>query len=158
MNETDKVFQSAVSKHKSKYSMALQERKLTSSIPATRDFIDSFKPFPPARLRPPHFRQALDCRTCRSYSLWPVALDTLVSGEENPWADADWNGSWKRNSVTEEQWNTLRKKLIKEADTGKRPSLCEAQWNEARAADGLSTIAHTAYHLGAIRQIIAKAG
>ena len=42
-------------------------------------------------------------------------LTRWLSGEENPWADADWNASWRRTSVTDEQWHRLRNNLRKEA-------------------------------------------
>src|SRR5262245_2690578 len=31
-------------------------------------------------------------------------LNRWAAGEANPWKDADWNASWKRTSVTDEQW------------------------------------------------------
>jgi hypothetical protein len=84
-------------------------------------------------------------------------LTRWISGEENPWADADWNGAWKRNTVTDEQWRTLRDNLRKEAATWQKAIVNRAQWDDIHAAGALSTIAHTAYHLGAIRQILGAA-
>src|SRR5262245_49993789 len=31
-------------------------------------------------------------------------LNRWAAGETNPWADSDWNASWKRTSVNEDQW------------------------------------------------------
>jgi len=81
-------------------------------------------------------------------------LTRWISGEENPWADADWNGAWKRSTVTEEQWRTLRDNLRKESDTWRKAVGVRTAWDDMTAAGALSTIAHTAYHLGAIRQIL----
>jgi len=81
-------------------------------------------------------------------------LTRWISGEENPWADADWNGAWKRNTVTDEQWRTLRDNLRKESDTWRKAVGVRTEWDDMTAAGALSTIAHTAYHLGAIRQIL----
>jgi hypothetical protein len=85
-------------------------------------------------------------------------LTRWLSGEENPWADADWNGSWRRIAVTDDQWRTLRESLRKEAGTWQRAVAARTQWDDVSAAGALSTIAHTAYHLGAIRQILGAAG
>jgi len=82
-------------------------------------------------------------------------LTRWISGEENPWADADWNGSWKRATVTDEQWRKLRDSLRKESDTWRKAVTVRTEWDDINAAGALSTIAHTAYHLGAIRQILA---
>lgn len=84
-------------------------------------------------------------------------LTRWISGEENPWADADWNGAWKRNTVTDEQWRALRDNLRKESDTWRKAVTIRTQWDDITAAGALSTIAHTAYHLGAIRQVLAAA-
>jgi hypothetical protein len=80
-----------------------------------------------------------------------------LAGEENSWADADWNGSWQRTTVTDEQWRGLRDSLREKADTWRKAVAVRSEWDDINAAGALSTIAHTAYHLGAIRQILAAA-
>ncbi len=84
-------------------------------------------------------------------------LTRWVSGEENPWADADWNGSWQRVTVDDEQWRRLRNNLREKADIWQNAMAARGDWDDIHAAGALSTIAHTAYHLGAIRQILAAA-
>ena len=84
-------------------------------------------------------------------------LTRWLAGEENPWADADWNGSWRRMSVTDDQWRILREGLRKQAGTWQKAVAGRTQWDDINAAGALSTIAHTAYHLGAIRQILSAA-
>jgi hypothetical protein len=85
-------------------------------------------------------------------------LNRWAAGEENPWATANWDASWKRTAVTDEQWRTLRDKLRNEADRWMEAVPHRADWNDTTAAGALSSAAHTAYHLGAIRQIIAAKG
>ena len=80
-----------------------------------------------------------------------------AAGEQNPWASADFNESWGRSRVTEEEWNALRQNLRKEADTWRDIVSTRVEWDDMSAAAALSTIAHTAYHLGALRQILAAA-
>jgi hypothetical protein len=77
---------------------------------------------------------------------------------ENPWADADWTASWKRTTVSEEQWRTLRDKLRSEAEAWRKHVETRVEWEPISAAGALSSAAHTAYHLGAIRQILAAMG
>jgi hypothetical protein len=83
-------------------------------------------------------------------------LNRWASGEKNPWADADWTASWKRTTVTEEQWRTLRLNLRQESRTWVRLVHNRRTFDDVTAAGAISSAAHTAYHLGAIRQIIAS--
>lgn len=82
-------------------------------------------------------------------------MNRWIAGEPNPWASADWTASWKRTTVTEEQWRTLRDNLRKESDKWRRALETHSEWNEMSAPGAISSAAHTAYHLGAIRQILA---
>ena len=82
-------------------------------------------------------------------------LNRWAAGETNPWADADWNDSWKHTSVTEDQWRALRDGLRQEAETWRHAVTRRTDWDDTAAAGALASAAHTAYHLGAIRQILA---
>jgi hypothetical protein len=82
-------------------------------------------------------------------------LNRWAAGEANPWAGADWNASWQRTTVTDAQWRTLREGLRQEADKWRTIVATRTNWDDMAAAAALSTAAHTAYHFGAIRQILA---
>jgi len=81
-------------------------------------------------------------------------LNRWANGEANPWAGADWNASWRRTSVTNDEWRTLRDALRHEADAWRTVVKARTSWDDVSASAALSTAAHTAYHLGAIRQIL----
>jgi hypothetical protein len=85
-------------------------------------------------------------------------LNRWAAGEENPFATADWEASWKRGSVTPEQWQTLRDNLRDAAATWKTHVSERTSWDDLAASGSLGSAAHTAYHLGAIRQILAAQG
>jgi len=89
------------------------------------------------------------------YSL--TLLNRWAAGEENPWASADWNASWQRTSVTEQEWRTLRDDLRREAETWQSAVAVRTDWDDIAAAGCLASAVHTAYHLGAIRQLLAGA-
>ena len=80
-----------------------------------------------------------------------------AQGEENPWADADWEASWQRNSLTQEQWDRTRAALREASATWQKAVAARTVWDEISAAGAMASAAHTAYHLGAIRQILAAA-
>ena len=82
-------------------------------------------------------------------------LNRWAAGEANPWANADWNASWQRTTVTADQWQSLRDNLRRQADTWRKAVAGRTDWDDVTAAGALSSAAHTAYHLGAIRQILA---
>lgn len=82
-------------------------------------------------------------------------LNRWAGGEANPWADADWNASWQRTKVTDEEWRALRDRLRREAEAWQNAVRSRTEWDDITAAGALSSVAHTAYHVGAIRQILA---
>lgn len=80
-------------------------------------------------------------------------LNRWAAGEATPWKGADWTASWKKSTVSEDSWRALRDQLRHEADawhealrTPRDAGAAELQWV-------IGSIAHLAYHLGAIRQI-----
>jgi hypothetical protein len=82
-------------------------------------------------------------------------LNRWAAGEANPWATADWEASWKKTSVTPDEWRDLQGALRNEAGTWQRAVTARENWDDLAAAGSLASLAHTAYHLGAIRQILA---
>jgi hypothetical protein len=80
-------------------------------------------------------------------------LNRWIEGDENPWRDADWTESWKRLTVSEDDWAALRKQFRSDARRWQE-SLSLARDLEGIELNGaIASIAHLAYHLGAIRQI-----
>jgi hypothetical protein len=85
-------------------------------------------------------------------------LNRWANGEANPWSDADWEASWQRGVVSEIQWQTLRNALRREFDSWRNAVRKRSDWDDMAASGALGSAAHTAYHLGAIRQILATFG
>lgn len=85
-------------------------------------------------------------------------LNRWSDGEENPWANANWNVSWKRTRVDAAGWRELVQRLRAASEHWKRGIAKPRAWDEVAASGAISSVAHTAYHLGAIRQILAAAG
>lgn len=83
-------------------------------------------------------------------------LNRWAAGEANPWAGADWNASWQRTSVTDDEWRALRDGLRQHSERWRRVVAERPNWDDMAAAAALSTAAHTAYHLGAVRQVLAE--
>jgi hypothetical protein len=80
-------------------------------------------------------------------------LNDYIDGK---WSDkVDWKSSWQNMTVSEREWNSLRQSL-KEDYKSLQTHLNEITgWNdEHRLGGALAIVVHTAYHLGAIRQIM----
>ena len=60
--------------------------------------------------------------------------------------------------MTDQQWRTLRDNLRREAEKWQNVVRTRSQWDDMTAAGALSSAAHTAYHVGAIRQVLAAMG
>jgi len=82
-----------------------------------------------------------------------LSLMNRWSAGENPFAQADWSASWKKTSVSPAAWQELRTALRDEANRWLH-ALREPRDVTAAELNGIvGSIAHLAYHLGAIRQI-----
>lgn len=71
----------------------------------------------------------------------------------NPWADADWSASWRKTSVSETEWKQLRADLGEEARRWASTIGRPRDVNKVELNGIIGSIAHIAYHMGAIRQI-----
>jgi hypothetical protein len=81
-----------------------------------------------------------------------------ATGESNPWATADWSAAWERKQLTETEWRGLRDRLRQQAAAVREAVMARSHWDESDIAHALSIGAHTAYHMGAIRQILVAQG
>jgi hypothetical protein len=77
---------------------------------------------------------------------------------DDPWHDADYAASWRRQQVDDEQWRALRAALAGEAGAWAAAARPPRPWDQDGWANALASVVHLAYHLGAIRQIEPAAG
>lgn len=68
--------------------------------------------------------------------------------------DIDWEESWRIKSVGAEEWEDLKKRCRQAYTTFTEHLRTIDVWREDEIGLTTSVIAHTAYHLGAIRQLI----
>ena len=71
----------------------------------------------------------------------------------NPFADAAWDAAWKISAVDDTRWEDIRKGLRDEARHWMEVLDAPRAVSALELTGMISSIAHLAYHLGAIRQI-----
>jgi len=83
-------------------------------------------------------------------------LDLMIrwsGGEADPWSGADWAASWRRTAVDEREWAGLRARLGDAAGRWQRTLQAPREMSAVEMNGVIGSIAHLAYHLGAIRQM-----
>lgn len=84
-----------------------------------------------------------------------VALAGFISGAHTR---VDWAESWKLTTVTPEEWNTLRTGLYETYRHTAELIRGFDRWNEDELGGALAMLTHSAYPLGAIRQLVKALG
>ena len=82
-----------------------------------------------------------------------ISLMNRWAAGGNPWRDADWKASWTRTTVNDEGWARLRQALAEETQQWLASIRQLRAMNEQELTGMIGSIAHLAYHLGAIRQM-----
>jgi hypothetical protein len=85
-----------------------------------------------------------------------IGLMNRWAAGENPWKDADWSASWKHTKVSDDGWEKLRGKLADESHQWLGAIKQPRELSETELTGMIGSIAHLAYHLGAIRQMDRK--
>lgn len=68
--------------------------------------------------------------------------------------EADWQGSWQVGEVTPEVWDTLKADLKTSYERLSQRLNTTSTWGDEEVGDSMAILVHTAYHLGALRQIV----
>jgi hypothetical protein len=71
----------------------------------------------------------------------------------NPFADPKWDEAWRAGPVDDAAWDEVRAGLRTEAQRWRRHLESPRDVTDVELAGMIASIAHVAYHLGAIRQI-----
>jgi hypothetical protein len=80
-------------------------------------------------------------------------MNRWAGGEPDPFTGADWTASWKVTTVSDAEWQALRDALRDEAHRWLAALGTPREVNRIELNGVVGSIAHLAYHLGAIRQI-----
>ncbi len=70
----------------------------------------------------------------------------------------DWSKSWAAQRVTEPEWDALRTQLQDDYERVVRKLRAVTAWDEDALDFGMTVTVHSAYHLGAVRQLVKAVG
>jgi hypothetical protein len=82
-----------------------------------------------------------------------LSLMNRWTAGKNPFQGADWGAAWRTSPVSEPEWARLRAALADEAHRWLDALRVPREVDEVELSGVIGSIAHLAYHLGAIRQI-----
>jgi len=80
-------------------------------------------------------------------------MNHWASAGGNPFADAKWDEAWKISTVGEKEWREIRDGLRDEARRWMDVLKTPREVADVELTGLVASVAHLAYHLGAIRQI-----
>lgn len=80
-------------------------------------------------------------------------LDRLCEFINGRTERVNWEDSWLIETVNEAEWHALRESVRRTYENSLRCLAEEREWDEAKAGMAVGLVAHSAYHLGAVRQI-----
>jgi hypothetical protein len=81
-------------------------------------------------------------------------LDKLCEFMKGNGEKVNWEQSWLIETVNETEWEALRNSVRKSFENLLQTIAEIEVWNQDKVGNTVAIIAHTAYHLGAIRQIL----
>ncbi|MGH9902352.1 MAG: DinB family protein [Pyrinomonadaceae bacterium] len=88
---------------------------------------------------------------CEHLRFYVVALYDFMRGSTDK---VDWERSWLVQTVTPAEWDALKERLRHDYTTVTEHLRSVGAWGDEEVGDGMAILAHTAYHLGAIRQLV----
>lgn len=92
---------------------------------------------------------------CEHLRFYVMALYGLMRGATGK---IDWEQSWLVKTVTPAEWDDLKENLRRAYATVAEHLQAVEHWGDEEIGDGMAILMHTAYHLGAIRQLARALG
>lgn len=88
---------------------------------------------------------------CEHLRFYAMALYEFMRGATGK---VDWDKSWLVQTVSPAEWDDLKENIRRVYTTLTQHLRSVEKWNEDEVGDAMAILTHTAYHLGAIRQLV----
>jgi hypothetical protein len=106
---------------------------------------------PEAASRPPVPGAPTVAAHCAHVSYYLQVVHNFIVGQEQ---EVDWPSSWRVQQVGRDEWEALKSELRTGYETLTQTLESLPAWGDGPLADSMAILAHTAYHLGAMRQVV----
>jgi len=83
-------------------------------------------------------------------------MNRWASEGQNPFADPTWDDAWNIGAVDSAAWHEIKARLSVQARRWRKVLKSPRDVTQVEMAGMIASLAHVAYHLGAIRQIANK--
>lgn len=103
-------------------------------------------------------REVFGTTTCAQLEHAKFYLDRMCEYLNGSTEQINWEQSWLIETVNDDEWAALREGCRRSYENTLRCLAAIEDWSEDRVGMAMAMVAHTAYHLGAIRQISKNAG
>ncbi|MBV9240763.1 MAG: hypothetical protein JO314_02040 [Acidobacteria bacterium] len=80
-------------------------------------------------------------------------LDRLCEFINGRTDEVNWDDSWLIEDVDDQEWTALQISVRKAYENALQCLATERQWTQVQVGMAIGLVAHTAYHLGSIRQL-----
>jgi hypothetical protein len=90
-----------------------------------------------------------------NHVLYGIELaNRALGGEQGVYESADWKIAWQLEKVSDPEWQKLVDRLEQQSELFIKQVDEPREWDDITLTGSFSIAAHTAYHLGAIRQML----
>lgn len=122
-------------------------------------FVETLKPLSAQTASTPPGPGRKSIAAHANHVLYGIELaNRALGGEEGVYETADWDAAWKLESVSPDQWQDLVERLEQHSTLLLEQVRQPRDWSEIMLTGTFAIAAHTAYHLGAIRQMVLDVG
>lgn len=90
-----------------------------------------------------------------SHLLFSLEVSLAYMNGEHP--QADWESSWNKQQFTDEEWTKLRADIQDKYNKIQSWLASNTNWDDMSTHGSLGLLAHGAYHLGVMRQLLPAA-
>lgn len=118
-------------------------------------FVETLKPLSAEMASQPPGPGRKSIAAHANHVLYGIELaNRALAGEDGVYEGADWGLAWSLETVSSDQWSDLVNRLQQQSQLLIEQVSQPRDWNETLLTGAFSIAAHTAYHLGAIRQML----
>ncbi|MCC9605576.1 hypothetical protein LOC68_22255 [Blastopirellula sp. JC732] len=80
-------------------------------------------------------------------------IEATLRGETDAFANADWTAAWQVREIRDTDWHATIAEIEALGRVWLEACECPHDWDQTMLTGAFASVAHLAYHMGAIRQI-----